>query len=76
MTAIHFLNQVSDFSGSYAFGVELDNRAFQNIRVLLVVRQREDVLENMIIKLYSKGITTREIADLIEKMYGSHYSGI
>ena len=40
MAAIHFLNQVSDFSGSYAFGVELDNRAFQNIRVLLVVRQR------------------------------------
>ena len=28
----------------------------------------------MIIKLYSKGITTREIADLIEKMYDSHYS--
>ena len=28
----------------------------------------------MIIKLYSKGVTTREIADLIEKMYGSHYS--
>jgi putative transposase len=28
----------------------------------------------MIIKLYSKGITTRKIADLIEKMYGSHYS--
>lgn len=26
------------------------------------------------IKLYSKGVTTREIADLIEKMYGSHYS--
>ena len=28
----------------------------------------------MIIKLYSKGVTTREIADLIEKMYGGHYS--
>ena len=28
----------------------------------------------MIIKLYSKGVTTREIADLIEKMYGNHYS--
>ena len=30
----------------------------------------------MVIKLYSKGVTTREIADLIEKMYGSHYSAI
>ena len=28
----------------------------------------------MIIKLYSKGVATREIADLIEKMYDSHYS--
>ncbi|WP_269082223.1 transposase [Lactobacillus pasteurii] len=31
-------------------------------------------MESMIIKLYSKGVTTREIADLIEKMYGCHYS--
>ncbi|WP_251717898.1 IS256 family transposase [Lactobacillus agrestimuris] len=37
-------------------------------------KQHSDVLESMIIKLYSKGMTTREIADLIEKMYGSHYS--
>jgi len=37
-------------------------------------RQHSNVLESMIIKLYSKGVTTREIADLIEKMYGSHYS--
>ena len=28
----------------------------------------------MIILLYSKGITTREISDIIEKMYGQHYS--
>lgn len=33
-----------------------------------------DDLEQMIIKLYQKGITTREIADIIEKMYGAHYS--
>ena len=33
-------------------------------------KQHSDVLESMIIKLYAKGVTTREIAD----MYGSHYS--
>lgn len=33
-----------------------------------------DVLEQTVIKLYSKGVTTREIADLIEKMYGGYYS--
>lgn len=37
-------------------------------------KQHSDVLEDMVIKPYSKGVTTREIADLIEKMYGSHYS--
>ena len=37
-------------------------------------KQHSDVLEDMVIKLYSKGVTTREIADLIEKMYVSHYS--
>ena len=37
-------------------------------------KQHSNVLESMIIKLYSKGVTTREIAALIEKMYGSHYS--
>ena len=31
-------------------------------------------LEQNVIKLYSKGVTTREIADLIEKMYGGYYS--
>lgn len=36
--------------------------------------RRTDDLENTIITLYRKGITTREIADLIEKMYGHHYS--
>lgn len=36
--------------------------------------QHTDTLENMVIKLYSKGVTPREITDLIEKMYSSHYS--
>ena len=36
--------------------------------------RRSDSLETTIIQLYRKGITTREIADLIEKMYGHHYS--
>jgi len=36
--------------------------------------RRTDDLETAIIKLYSKGITTREIADIIEHMYGHNYS--
>jgi transposase-like protein len=36
--------------------------------------RKDDALETTVIQLYRKGITTREIADLIEKMYGHHYS--
>lgn len=37
-------------------------------------QRKEDALETTVIQLYQKGITTREISDLIEKMYGHHYS--
>lgn len=36
--------------------------------------RRTDDLETTIITPYRKGITTREISDLIEKLYGHHYS--
>ena len=36
--------------------------------------RRTDDLETTIITLYRKGITTREIGDIIEKLYGHHYS--
>lgn len=35
--------------------------------------RRTEGLEECVIHMYKKGITTREIADLIEKMYGHHY---
>ena len=31
-------------------------------------------LENMVIQMYRRGITTAEISELIEKMYGAHYT--
>ena len=34
----------------------------------------DDHLEEMVIKLYQTGVTTREISDIIERMYGHHYS--
>ena len=37
-------------------------------------KRHTDVLEQTVIKLYSHGVTTREISELIEKMYGSYYS--
>lgn len=36
--------------------------------------RRDNHLEEMVIKLYRTGVTTREISDIIERMYGHHYS--
>ena len=46
---------------------------FQNALFPPYVR-RTDGLEEMVIKMYSKGVTTREIADMVERMYGHCYS--
>ena len=37
-------------------------------------QRRDDYLEEMVIRLYQKGSSTRDIADIIEKLYGHHYS--
>ncbi|HER6134479.1 TPA: transposase, partial [Streptococcus pyogenes] len=31
-----------------------------------------DHLEEIVIKLYQTGVTTREISDIIKRMYGDH----
>lgn len=37
-------------------------------------KRQNDTLESTIIHLYSRGLTTREITQMIETMYGHHYS--
>lgn len=49
------------------------NGEFVN-HTLPAYQRRTDQLEQTIIQLYQKGITTQEIADLMEKMYGSYYT--
>ncbi len=36
--------------------------------------RQDDHLEKMVFKLYQTGVRTREISDIIERMYGHHYS--
>lgn len=43
-------------------------------RTIPPYKRNNDTLENSIIQMYRHGITTREIADLIEKMYGQYYT--
>jgi transposase-like protein len=37
-------------------------------------KRRDDWLEQTVIQMYARGLSTRDIADLIEKMYGQKYS--
>lgn len=43
-------------------------------RTISPYQRSSDALETTIVQLYEKGITTREISDLIEKMYGQYYT--
>ncbi|WP_268869649.1 transposase [Liquorilactobacillus vini] len=54
--------------------VPRDRQGHFHNHLLPAYSRRQDALETTIIQLYSKGVTTREIADLIEKMSGSYYS--
>ncbi|GAA0039427.1 IS256-like element ISEf1 family transposase [Lactobacillus amylovorus subsp. amylovorus] len=69
-----YFRKVDTQFGEIEIQVPRDRNCMFHQHTLPDYKQHSDVLENMIIKLYSKGVTTREIADLIEKMYGSHYS--
>lgn len=43
--------------------------------ILFQSHQRQDNwLEEMIVNMYARGLSTRDIADIIEKLYGSKYS--
>ena len=69
-----YFRKIDTQFGSIEVQVPRDRNGMFHQHTLPDYKQHTDLLEDMVIKLYSKGVTTREIANLIEKMYGSHYS--
>ncbi len=51
-----------------------DREGLFHQKTLAPYQRNSDTMEAAIIELYRHGITTREIADLIEKMYGQFYT--
>lgn len=49
------------------------NGEFSN-QTITPYKRHNDTLESTLIQLYTNGLTTEEIVQLIEKMYGHHYS--
>ena len=56
--------------GEIAVTVPRDRNGVFKQQTIPAYDRRTDSLETTTLQLYSKGITTTEIADLIEKMYG------
>lgn len=52
---------------------EIEMESLNNELIPSHQRSTQD-LENMVIQMYRRGITTAGIAELIEKMYGAHYT--
>lgn len=69
-----YFRQIDSEYGKLKIAVPRDRKGEFHNQLLPAYSRRQDALETTIIQLYSKGITTREIADLIDKMYGSYYS--
>lgn len=60
--------------GEIAISVPRDRNGEFKQQTIPPYDRRTDSLETTVLQLYSKGVTTSEIADLIEKMYGHAYS--
>jgi putative transposase len=60
--------------GELNLAVPRDRQGLFKTKTLPSYQRQSDILEDTIIHLYQKGITTTEIAELIKKMYGQYYT--
>lgn len=60
--------------GEVCLTIPRDRNGDFNQQTIPPYKRQTDDLETTILQLYSKGITTSEITDLIEKMYGHAYT--
>lgn len=69
-----YFRQIKTQFGHIKVQVPRDRNGEFHQQTLPAYGQHTDALESTVIQLYSHGVTTREISELIEKMYGSYYS--
>ena len=69
-----YFRQIKTKFGPIKVQVPRDRNGEFHQQTLPAYGQHTDALESTVIQLYSHGVTTREISELIEKMYGSYYS--
>lgn len=75
-------NKGNGYRNGFVFGygsqIELriprDRRSEFIPTILALFREQESYLKEVSFQLYSKGLTTRDISDVMETIYGNHYS--
>lgn len=60
--------------GTLELSIPRDRKGEFKNQTLQPYARRADSLETMVIHMFEKGMTVRDISDVIEKMYGHHYS--
>ena len=70
----YYLRTLHTQYGDLDLQIPRDREGLFHQKTLAPYQRNSDSLENAVIELYRHGITTREISDLIEKMYGQYYS--
>lgn len=60
--------------GQITVKIPRDRNGEFNQQTIPSYSRRTDDLETTVLHLYKNGVSTREISDLIEKMYGHHYA--
>lgn len=68
------LGKVFGYGAQIELRVPRDRQSYFTPTILALFRDQENYLKEVSFKLYSKGLTTRDISEVMEIIYGSSYS--
>ena len=68
------LGKVFGYGNQIELRIPRDRQSSFTPTILALFRDQESYLKEVSFKMYSKGLTTRDISEVMETIYGSHYS--
>ena len=68
------LGKVFGYGSQIELRIPRDRRSSFTPTILALFRDQESYLKEVSFQMYSKGLTTRDISEVMETIYGSHYS--
>lgn len=68
------LGKVFGYGSQIELRIPRDRQSAFTPTILALFRDQEQYLKEVSFQMYSKGLTTRDISDVMETIYGTHYS--